>query len=543
MTQKTMDVWKYIKRYKPQLAIIIVSSVISMMSSVIVPYLNGMFIDVLIVTRDVDEILRFAMIIISIGLLGALASYFVNMSTAKLAAKTTFNMMSDTINHVQKIPYDTFTSKFNPAYLIQRITGDVNTMFAFFLNNFMSVFLQGMTFGVVAYIIATINLQIFLLSLLFLPIYLACYMSLKKPLFARNLELKENSNHYSKTMFEQINQIQEIKAEAAFGKSIEIENRSFGKYLRSMISYSRLSYLFSSMDTLIAVLFQCVVLVIGGIQIIEGKLSIGEFTIVNVYFAMLLSSVKYYFNLGKSYQDYKSSRARMSEIMSIEEEHNGDKKIGDIESIKINSVKYAYITPGPNVIDGITAEFKKGEVSLITGPNGVGKTTLINILLGVLQNLKEGDVSYNDVSIGDIDLYSARQDEVSTLIQRTDLPDSTVEGYLIDSLGLNRDGIASLIQFLGLDQMYFGDNFNLPNYWDSKINTLSGGEKQKVMLLKVLGRRKPVLILDEPSTGMDDEGVQHMLNYLDSTKNDNLTIIISHDLSFRRIAENIITLS
>lgn len=542
MKEKTVDVWKYIKKYKPQLVVIIAFSIISMISAVIVPYLNGMFIDMLIITTSVNQILKYAAVIISIGLLGALASYFVNMSTAKLAAKTTFNMMSDTINHVQKIPYDTFTSKFNPAYLIQRISGDLNTMFTFFLNNFMSIFLQGITFGVVAYIIATINLQIFLLSLLFLPIYLLCYMRLKKPLFTRNIELKENSNHYSKTMFEQINRVQEIKAEASFDKSIEIENRSFGKYLKSLISYSRLSYLFSSMDTLIAVLFQCVVLVIGGIQIIEGKLSIGEFTIVNTYFSMLLSSVKYYFNLGKSYQDFKSSRTRMSEIISIEVEHNGDEKVDDIGSIKVNNVKYAYVTPGPNVIDGITAEFKRGEVSLITGPNGIGKTTLINILLGILQNLKEGDVTYNDIQIGDIDLYSARQDEISTLIQRIDLPDSTVEEYLQDTLGLNKEEVISMISLLGLEQMYFGDNFNLSDYWESKINTLSGGEKQKVMLVKVLGKRKPVLILDEPSTGMDDAGIQCMLKYINSTKKDNLTIIISHDSRFKDIADNVIRL-
>ena len=187
MKEKTVDVWKYIKKYKPQLVVIIAFSIISMISAVIVPYLNGMFIDMLIITTSVNQILKYAAVIISIGLLGALASYFVNMSTAKLAAKTTFNMMSDTINHVQKIPYDTFTSKFNPAYLIQRISGDLNTMFTFFLNNFMSIFLQGITFGVVAYIIATINLQIFLLSLLFLPIYLLCYMRLKKPLFKNNV--------------------------------------------------------------------------------------------------------------------------------------------------------------------------------------------------------------------------------------------------------------------------------------------------------------------------------------------------------------------
>lgn len=140
--------------------------------------------------------------------------------------------------------------------------------------------------------------------------------ALKKPLFKRSMELKENQNHFSKVLFEQINRIQEIKAEASFDKSREIEDRSFLTYFKSMISFSRLSYLFSSLDGLIAVLFQSSVLIIGGIQIINGTMTIGQFTIVSTYFLMLINAVKYYFNLGKSYQDYKSSNTRMNELLS-----------------------------------------------------------------------------------------------------------------------------------------------------------------------------------------------------------------------------------
>lgn len=190
----------------------------------------------------------------------------------------------------------------------------------------------------------------------------------------------------------------------------------------------------------------------------------------------------------------------------------------------------------------MTAEFKKGRIALITGPNGSGKTTLINILLGILQNLKEGNVRYNDVDVSDIDLYSTRREDIATLLQRTDLPDASVEEYLKDVLELDRSGIRSMVQVMGLEDMFFGKNFDLSKYWDTKINTMSGGEKQKVMLLKVLGKGKSVLVLDEPSTGLDDYSIEALLKYLSAVKHDKTIIVISHDQRFREIADDVVVI-
>lgn len=209
----------------------------------------------------------------------------------------------------------------------------------------------------------------------------------------------------------------------------------------------------------------------------------------------------------------------------------------------INKNKCHSNSHGPDVIDSLTAGFRKGEISLISGPNGIGKTTLINITLGILQNLKSGTVEYNGVNTDDVDLYSARRDGISVLIQRTDLPDSTVEGYLEDALGLERNGIASMIRLMGMEDSFLGKDFDVSKYRDTKINTMSGGEKQKIMLIKVLGRRKDVMILDEPSTGMDDAGIEGLLDYIVSVRKDRITVIISHDRRFVRIADNIIELS
>lgn len=535
-----MDVLAYVKKYKAFIFLLTIFSILSTIVSIAVPYLNGQFIDLLIISADSGQVIRFALVIIAIGLFGVVVSYVNNMTVVKFTNRSGFDVISDTVGHVQKIPYDTFVSKFNPAYLIQRINTDSNVLVSFVISNIISVFLQAGSFIVVLYVIYTINIQIFLLTLAFLPIYMLCYVMLRKPLFIKNIALKENQNQFSKILFEQVNRIQEIKADASFSKSTESENRGFVKYFASLLDFSRLSYLFTSLDGIIVVFFQAIVLLVGGIQIVNGNMTLGEFTIVSTYFAMLLSSIKYYFNLGKNYQEYNASNARMNEILSIEKENNGDIKPDNIYTIALDKVTYTYPNQTVSIMKDVSAEFKKGEITSIMGKNGSGKTTMINVILGIFQNLQEGIVKYDSIDISDIDLYSVRNGNVATILQGNNPPDATVYEYLSDHFDLDKEGIANMVKIMGLEDMFFTKNFDLSLFWDVKMDTMSGGERQKVMILKAMGRNRDVLVLDEPSTGLDAPSVSSLLWYLERTKNKRICIIVTHDQRFEKISDNII---
>ncbi|MCL2607959.1 MAG: ABC transporter transmembrane domain-containing protein [Methanomassiliicoccaceae archaeon] len=535
-----MNVLRYITKYRLFILVIVVFSVLSTIVSVAVPYLNGMFIDMLIASTDIDEVIRFALIIIAIGLFGVFIAYMNNMAHVKFAGKSSFDLIADTVGYVQKVPYDTFVSRFNPAYLIQRIRVDSNALTSFIINNFVAVFLQAGSFIVIMYIMFTINVQIFIMVLVFIPAYMLCYVVMRNPLYQRNIRLKEDQDHFSKVLFEQVNQMHEIKAEASFAKSLEAENRSFRTYFGSLVNFSRLSYLFTSLDGIIVTIFQAIVLFIGGIQIVNGNMSVGEFVIVTMYFAMLVASVKYYFNLGKAYQEYKASNFRMDDIYSIEKENNGTERLGEVSNIVLDKVTYSYPNQDIPIMKEISAEFNRGDIVLITGKNGSGKSTMMNVVLGILQNIQDGSVKYSGINVSDIDLYSVRNEKMAALLQNSNPPDATVREYLSDHFGLDENGILDMIRIMGLKEMFLGDNFDITNFWDKKMNSLSGGERQKIMLIKALCRNRDVLILDEPSTGLDAQTVDRLTDYLDITKRNRICIIISHDPKFERIANSVI---
>lgn len=534
------SVWCYVKNYRLQIVFIIIFSIISMIASIVVPYLNGLFIDRLITSEKLEDFIYIAFSIIAIGLFGVLTSYYVNISITKTTANTTFDMLSDTVTHLQKVPLIQFHSKFAPSYIIRRISEDINVMISFFLNNFVSVFLNLVLFLSLSTIILLIDIDIFVVSMSFLPLYYLSYRKLRRPLFTKNKDVKEKSNRLSKTMFEQIDMAYEIKVDASFDNSLNKEKKSFLTYLESLLSYSRISYLFSSLDGIMSLLFQSIILFTAGLKIIKGSMTVGEFTIVNTYFAMLLTSTKYYFNLGRSLQDYRSSSSRMEEIYDLKTENNGSKVIREIRNIQLSDVTFSYDNLTDNVVCDTNLSFDKGSIYLITGPNGVGKTTVINIIIGIIQEIETGSVKYNNVEIKDIDLYSTRQNTMSVLLQHAKYTDCTVGDYLSDNLKLGKNNIREMILLMGLDKIYLSDNFNVIDSWDRNINNLSGGQKQRMSLLKTLGKSSSVVILDEPSNGLDIDSTVQLTDYLHKSKENRITIVISHDDLFKPISDKII---
>lgn len=128
------------------------------------------------------------------------------------------------------------------------------------------------------------------------------------------------------------------------------------------------------MDQIVCVCFQAITLILGGALVLKGQLSIGQYTIINIYFLNLLTLIKYFFGLGKEYQDVKSSIDRINEIFSIPLENNGTVCLEKIKEIDIKNF----------CIRNLFCFNEKLEVNnmyVVTGENGIGKTTFLREII------------------------------------------------------------------------------------------------------------------------------------------------------------------
>ncbi len=191
--------------------------------------------------------------------------------------------------------------------------------------------------------------------------------------------------------------------------------------------------------------------------------------------------------------------------------------------LEINDVRKSYVTKQHTVhaLDGVTMAIKKGEVFGLLGQNGAGKTTLSSII-ATLHPPTSGDILYRGTSIyKDINRYRR---QLGFCPQKPNLdPELSVEENLVFAgryYLMPHEKIAQRVHML-MTQL------KLDKYAGFKVNTLSGGNKQKVLIARALIHEPEVVILDEPTVGLDPDIRRQLWNIIAKLRDDGITIILT----------------
>ena len=285
--------------------------------------------------------------------------------------------------------------------------------------------------------------------------------------------------------------------------------------------------------------------IIAGCEIIKKNLTVGEFTMINAYFSLLLTQIRYFFNLGKKYQDAKSSYDRIEELLHIPKESNGNQVVDQINEITLDDISFRYDLNSTMLLEKVSYKFEKGKIYGISGVNGVGKSTLINILIGIINEDVSGEVKYGSNKLQDMDMYEVRREHIAVMSQEFESGfDVTVSDLLCANYpGFGQDGIDKSLKQIGDLNLLFDNEMSLADLWRKRIKDLSGGEKQKVSLVWCFLKDADVLILDEPTANMDRKSIEVVKRILKDMVKEKIIIVVSHDKSLFEVCDKQIDLS
>ena len=277
------DLLKYhIKKHIKYIILLVVMQSISYIISIYVPYLNGKFVDLLVYNMSRGQLRNYALIISAIGISGIIISYFYSVFCIKTKNKISFELNLKVINHLQKVPLYKY-EKYDPTYLNQQVNNDVTVITTFIFDDLFTLIFNSIKLLALIIIFFYINKSIFLITIIFIPIYILVYCALKKPLFDKGLEYRNNQSSFFNKLNEQFVLNREIKTHINFKLSEKVLCNGYDNFFSSLIDYSKLACLFTSLDGVICILFQSIALVVGGIQVINKNMTLGEYTIINVY--------------------------------------------------------------------------------------------------------------------------------------------------------------------------------------------------------------------------------------------------------------------
>lgn len=532
---------KYIMHHKHKFTAYIFISIITGIIGITVPIIGAKIIDSLVEGRDITQFLQYILVLIIISLANIVLGYISSITYLKLQAVSAFTLNADIIEHVKKLPLS-FLQNNDVAYLNQRINNDSNNVIIFTIGAITNSITNTLSTIIVCFVLLKYSKVIGLILIVFIIVYITIYLKMKKPIYDKGLDKKEQQNQFFSALNEQFENVKFIKSHSVndfFVKKLKI---FFDKFLVKAIKYEKISYIYQGLDSLISVLAQITIFLIGGYYVIQRLISIGTFTVLNTYFKSLLGGVRYFFTLSKEYQDALASYNRIQSILSEKRQSNGSAKIDNLESISIKNLGFSY--GEKNILKNFSADFHKNKIYCIIGGNGCGKSSLLDILLGLHIKEHSGEIFYNNYLMTDIDYEHFRKNIASYVEQNPVMvKDSLQTNLFLFSLDkVLEESISNLIDSSGLGS-YLS---KLPNGLKTSIyersSNISGGERQKIAILRAVIHDTDLLIFDEPTSSMDSESIAMFISNLQKLKNGKIIILVSHDSKLINICDEVIKL-
>ena len=312
----------------------------------------------------------------------------------------------------------------------------------------------------------------------------------------------------------------------------------FNEMLKALLKLQKIQYLYSGLDTFTMSMGQIFLFLFGGGLVISQKMSIGVFTLISSYFSLSVNSIRYFFEIGKQLQNVKVAYDRLQVYIKKEESKWSSKKIDTIDMISLSKVNFSY--GDKNVFNYFNAVLKKGTSYAIIGENGSGKTTLIYLIIGLYDNYS-GKIQYNGLDLKEIDLLDLRKNKIGVVEQNPELLSDNIYNNIdlyTDKPDIERinDSVKEWFK-LGMDIQEI-------NVKENNIdNNLSGGERQKIALMRALYKNPDVLILDEPTSALDTNSKELLINKINEAKIDKIVIMVTHETSIAAICDVVIEIN
>ena len=445
---------------------------------------------------------------------------------ANIEENIKYKIRMEIFNSILNKDIEFFNNK-DVGELVSRILLEVSQIVNFIINTILQVILTILYVIVIVILMLSISITIGIYSLIFTLILLVIVLKIGYKVEDRQSKVISNFSNVSNKVMESIMSIKTIKY---LGIYKYIYNRTasvISKDKRVNIKFKEFIAIINS--AVLGVEFIAVISlwVYGSYLVIENYITIGAMVTISSYFQKLISNVNTFKNLNVEYQKFKVANNRLKEIIENNIELNFDKfncDIKDISRIELKDVSMSYYT---YLFKGINITLNKGDIVNLIGDNGSGKTTLINIIMGIIKPTT-GELLINNKKNYDMRSVIKYTELISIVPQNIELFSETVRENICFDKKFSDEEIINLSKDIGFTE--FNDEFLNRRIINRGLN-LSGGQRQKIAILRALIRKPELLILDEAESNLDSISRENLFKYIVNTKNNRITLIVSHNVN------------
>ena len=486
-------------------------------------------------------------VVVVTGLLVQLGAEVVRMIHTQMQVdmgqRIVYGLRETLLAHLQALPLRHHVMT-RTAASVYRLDADAYCVDDLVIGGIFPLSLATLNLGIMLAVLLYLDATLALLSLTVAPFLYLCLRHHTRTMTDRAERVKALESTLIERAFEILSSIAAVKSFTRERHELQRFSGTGTETMRARLGLTWQESLFSVMVTSVTLVGTALVLVVGGLHVLAGTLTIGSLLVVIAYLAAVYNPISEIARTTGSLQQAVVSARRVREILALTPEILDAPRTIDATGIsgrvRFDNVDFSYDGDRP-VLDGVSFEARPGEMVALVGLTGAGKTTIANLIPRLFE-ARGGRVLVDGIDVSRYALQSLRA-RIALVPQEPVI----FTGTIADNIRYGRlDASDAEVETAARAAHLHSFVERLPLGYRTEIaeagGSLSGGERQRIGIARALLKNAPILILDEPTSSLDAISEEAVFDALRRLCTGRTTFVIAHRLSTIRDATRILVL-
>ena len=536
--------WPDAKPYRKLMAIAVVLSIASPAVQAAVIWLFKLVVDNVLVPRQLAPLLPLAAAYVGLTMIRGAISFEREYISNLASEQFVLDLRTRLFGHIQRLSLDFFEAR-KLGDIISRLTSDVNAIDDFMVSGVSN------TIGYLARIflfvsaLLLLDYRLALVSLVATPVFWFVSRQFSRRIQVASRESRRTSGMMSAVATESLVNAPLVQAYNQQANEVARFRREGVRSFHARMAAGAIRALFAPIVDLVDILAVLLVLAVGTYELSQNRLSLGGLLVFMGYLSQLYGPIRGLTGISNTVYQASAGAERIIEFLDQQPrvvESSQPLRLARANGlVRFENVSFRYPTRKASSLSGVSFELEPGQVLALVGHSGAGKSTVIKLLLR-FYDPDNGRIMLDGHDLRDLSLDSLRAN-VAVILQESLVFDGSIGENI--AYGSPR---ASAVDVVNAARAAAAHTFisELPMGYDTllgeKGRRLSGGQLQRIAIARAVLRDAPLLVMDEPTTGLDPDSRREVMEPMHGLMSNRTVIAISHDLETVRRADVILVL-
>jgi ATP-binding cassette, subfamily B, bacterial len=479
-----------------------------------------------------------AVAVMVIALFGALCAYSEKLLTTSVGQWVMHDLRQRVYFHIQRLSL-AFHDHKNTGDLLSTVTSDIDSIQTFITSGLLDALINVLTLVGMVGVMFYINWRFTLIALSVTPFLALVVFKYTRSIKQAAREVRKKEGEIASVIQEVLSSMRVVKAFAREDYEVRRLEEESLENVEIALRARGIKAKLAPLVELIVAAGTGLVLWFGARLVLAGSLSAGSLVLFIWYLGKMYKPMQDLSKMTDAYSKASIAYERIREVVNMQGEIRdapGARKISKLRgAIEFEDVTFGYDPDSP-MLEHVSFRIEPGQVAAIVGPTGAGKTTIVSLIPRFYDPVS-GSVKVDGIDVRRVQQRSLRE-HMSVVLQDSIL----FQGSVWQNIAYGKPS-ATRAEIVKAAELANASEFieRMPQGYDSQIGergaTLSGGQRQRIAIARAVIRNTPILILDEPSSGLDAESERLVFDALDRLMKGKTSIVIAHRLSTIRSAD------